>query len=86
VRSVIGTSLITPIVYGLWTMGHGALSNWYPYPFVNATKLGHHGVLMNMAGFLGAFVAVALALVVVDRILGSIQRRGIVEADQQGSR
>ena len=80
--TMIGTSLIPPLAYGVWTMVHGAVANWYPYPFVNATKFGHHGVLMYMARFLGAFVAVALALVVVDRILGSIQQRGIVEADQ----
>jgi hypothetical protein len=73
--TMIGTSLITPTVYGIWIMGHGALTDWYPYPFVDPTKLGHPRAFMNMAGCLGMFVVVALALVVLDRIIGSWRRR-----------
>ena len=72
--TIIGTSLIAPILYGFWTVGHGALTNWYPYPFVDVTKLGHQKALLNMAACLAMFVAVAPPLVVVDRIIGSLQR------------
>ena len=72
--TIIGTSLITPILYGFWTMGHGALTNWYPYPFVDVTTLGYLKALTKPAGCLAMFVAVAPSLVVIDRIIGSLQR------------
>jgi len=53
---------------------HGAAANWYPYPFVDMRSLGYEQGLMSMAGFLIMFVAVALTLVAIDRILGSIQQ------------
>jgi hypothetical protein len=74
--TMIGTSLITPIVYGFWTMGHGALTNWYPYPFIDVGKIGYHRALMNMVACLGVFGAVALALVLIDRVIGFLLRRG----------
>lgn len=70
---MIGTSLIIPIVYGLW-MTHGALTNWYPYPFVDVGKIGYHRTLMNMFACLGVFGAVALALVLIDRVVGFLLR------------
>jgi hypothetical protein len=72
--TMIGTSLVVPIVYGIWTMVHGALTGWYPYPFFDLTKLGYPKTLANFTGFIGAFIAVALALVVIDRMIGSLQR------------
>jgi hypothetical protein len=30
--STIATSLILPVLYGLWTLVHGAVTGWYPYP------------------------------------------------------
>jgi hypothetical protein len=73
--TMIGTSLIAPMVYGFWTMGHGALTNWYPYPFVDVGKIGYHRALMNMVACLGVFGAVALALVLIDRVIGFLLRR-----------
>ena len=73
--TTIGTSLITPIVYGVWMMGHGALTNWYPYPFVDVAKIGHHRALMNMVACLGVFATVAAALVLIDRVIGFLSRR-----------
>src|SRR3954447_14046233 len=73
--SMIGTSLIIPIVYGFWTMAHGALTHWYPYPFVDVGKIGYHRALMNMVACLGVFGAVALTLVLIDRMIGFLLRR-----------
>jgi hypothetical protein len=72
--TMIGTSLIPPLAYGIWTVVHGAAANWYPYPFVDMRSLGYEQGLVNMAGFLIVFVAVALTLVALDRTLGSIQQ------------
>ena len=68
--TMIGTSLAPPIVYGIWTIAHGAVTSWYPYSFVNMRSLGYQVGLANMASFLIVFTAIAVALVVIDRIMG----------------
>jgi hypothetical protein len=73
--TIIWTSLAFPILYGIWTLAHGALTNWYPYSFFDVTKLGYHKTFVNFTGFMVTFIAVALALVVIDRIIGSVQRQ-----------
>jgi len=80
--TMIGTSLVTPILYGIWTVVHGALTNWYPYPFFDAAKLGHQKTSVNMTIFVGVFIGVALTLVVIDRIMGSLQGHDASEADE----
>ena len=69
-------SLLPPLVYGLWTMVHGATTGWYPYPFVDMRSVGYQEGLMNMAGFLAVFLAVDLALVLIDRLIGSVWQSG----------
>ena len=41
--------LIYPAVYGAWTLLHGALTGWYPYPFLSIKTEGAHQVAINMA-------------------------------------
>jgi hypothetical protein len=76
--TLIGTSIITPILYGVWTMGHGALTNWYPYPFLDVERLGLQRALTNMTSSLGVFVAVVVILILTDRIIATWQRRHVV--------
>jgi hypothetical protein len=71
---MIWISLIPPMVYGLWTIVHGATTRWYPYPFVDMRSLGYQEGLMNMASFLAVFIAVQLTLIVIDRTIGSIRQ------------
>jgi hypothetical protein len=71
---MVATSLLAPLAYAVWTLVHGALANWYPYPFVNMTSLGYQQGLENMAGFVVVFAGIAFALVALDRILGSVQQ------------
>lgn len=40
--------LIYPALYGAWTIGRGALIDWYPYPFMNVAKFGGSAVTRNM--------------------------------------
>jgi hypothetical protein len=40
--------LLYPLVYGAWTIGHGAATGWYPYPFLNIARLGWSRVAINM--------------------------------------
>jgi hypothetical protein len=40
--------LIYPLLYGIWTIAHGAVVGWYPYPFLDVTKQGLAAVGRNM--------------------------------------
>ena len=74
--TMIWISLLPPLAYGLWTIVHGAATGWYPYPFVDMRSVGYQEGLMNMASFLAVFIAVELALVLIDRVIGSVWRSG----------
>jgi hypothetical protein len=67
------TWLAYPFVYAAYTLAHGALSGFYPYPFLDAAALGHPAVLVNMAWLGVGFLALGLGIVVVDR-LGPVRR------------
>jgi hypothetical protein len=73
--TIIGTSLIVPALYATWTMIHGAVSGWYPYPFFNPGRIGHSETFANFARFALIFLAVATALLFIDRALALGQGR-----------
>jgi len=58
-----------PLAYVGWTMVHGALSGWYPYPFVDVPELGYARVLANIIALILAFLVLEVALVGVGRLL-----------------
>jgi hypothetical protein len=58
--------LSVPAVYGLWTLIHGAVSGFYPYPFMDVAKLGYPGVLTNMVGLVLGFYLPGLLMVAID--------------------
>jgi hypothetical protein len=45
----------------------GALVGLYPYPFIDAGRLGYARVFLNAGGMLIAFICISLALVALDR-------------------
>jgi hypothetical protein len=61
--------LAFPALYGVWTLIHGALSGWYPYPFLDVTALGYPRTFANMAGMVVAFLVPGLLVVALDRVL-----------------
>jgi hypothetical protein len=68
--TMLGWSLIVPIVFGAWTTVHGDFTGWYPYPFVNVTRLGHSQVYINLGALLIVFTCVAAVLTMADHLLG----------------
>ena len=60
--------LAVPAVYGAYTLAHGAVSGFYPYPFLDAGVLGVEAVLATMAVFAAGFLALGLGIVAVDHI------------------
>jgi hypothetical protein len=61
-----------PLVYGVWTLGHGAVSGWYPYPFLDVSELGYPQALLNIAGLVVAFLILELILVGVGRVVACL--------------
>lgn len=66
--------LLYPLVYFLYLLLLGAITRYYPYPFIDVGKLGYERVLLNSAGILVAFVAIGLIVVAADRALGRTRR------------
>lgn len=58
--------LSVPAAYGLWTLVHGAIGGFYPYPFMDVAKLGYPAVLVNMVGLVLGFYLPGLLLVGLD--------------------
>ncbi len=67
--------LAFPALYTLWTLAHGAVSGWYPYPFIDVPELGYPQTLLNIAGLVAAFLMLELALVGVGRWLARMRGR-----------
>ena len=45
---LLGQSLIIPGLWVTYTLIHGAIIGWYPYPFLNVEKLGYGTVGINL--------------------------------------
>jgi hypothetical protein len=70
--------LLYPAFYLVITLIRGPLVNWYPYPFVDAAKLGYLHVLFNSVGLAVLFLAFAGGATLLDRWL---VRRGRARLD-----
>ncbi|ERJ57962.1 Pr6Pr family membrane protein [Sphingobacterium paucimobilis] len=55
--------LIYPLIYLLYTLAHGAITGFYPYPFVDVNALGITMVLVN-CGVVGAVILLFSALLI----------------------
>jgi len=56
------TWLAWPAIYATYALARGAMSGFYPYPFIDVPALGMARVLLNIAGLALAFLLVAYAL------------------------
>jgi len=57
-----------PALFGAWTLVHGALSGFYPYPFMNVAKRGYPPVVLTMVEMSVAFALIALIFVFLLRV------------------
>jgi hypothetical protein len=60
-RSTLLWSLAWPGIYFVYSLIHGGITGWYPYPFVDIGKIGYPSALLNLA-------VVAVLLLVVGTI------------------
>ncbi len=59
-----------PLVYAAYSLIHGAVTGYYPYPFINVSNLGYDKVLINMAVLVLVFLGFGVALIGLDRRMG----------------
>lgn len=59
-----------PLVYAAYSLIHGAVTGYYPYPFINVSNLGYDKVLINMAVLVLVFLGLGVALIGIDRRMG----------------
>lgn len=62
--------LLFPLGFGAWTLVHGAIAGWYPYPFMDVARFGYPAVLRNMALIALVFGALGYGLRWIDGRLG----------------
>ena len=55
--------LLYPLVYAVYSLIHGAVTGFYPYPFINVGELGYDKMFLNM----GVLVLVFFGLGLPDR-------------------
>lgn len=67
--------LAYPALYGVWTVGHGLTTHWWPYGFVNVDTLGWAGFTINASATAAFFLIVGLVIVAIDRTFGGKHRR-----------
>jgi hypothetical protein len=68
--------LVFPVAYLVLIMIRGALSDWYPYPFVDVLTLGYAKVLINSAGMVVFFLLVSVIFIALGRTMSN--QRGII--------
>lgn len=61
--------MIYPLIYLFYTLIRGNLSNNYPYPFVNVTKLGINNVLINSGFLLAIFILMSALIVFIGKMI-----------------
>ncbi|PPJ42879.1 MULTISPECIES: Pr6Pr family membrane protein [unclassified Pseudoxanthomonas] len=65
----VGWAFAWPVAWLAYTMAHGALTGWYPYPFLNADTLGYGRVGITLLVILAAALGTAFLLRTVERRL-----------------
>jgi len=67
--------LIFPLTYVSFTLIHGAVSGFYPYPFLDAGTYGYGEVSINIAGLTLSFIIVSAGFIVAGRNMIGLAER-----------
>jgi hypothetical protein len=61
--------LIYPIIYMTYAIVFGAVTEFYPYPFVDVNKLGYNEALTNVGAVLLVIFLLSLALIATGKLM-----------------
>ena len=59
-----------PIAYAVYSLIHGAVTGFYPYPFINVGELSYDKMFLNMGVLVLVFFGLGLALIGIDHRMG----------------
>ncbi len=59
--------LIYPLLYIIFILIRGAMSGFYPYPFINVTEIGYNKVLINSGILALSFLFVSLVFIAIGK-------------------
>ena len=62
-------ALVWPVAWIAYTLAHGAVSDWYPYPFIDVIKHGYGRVAVNIVVITVFALLIGCAVVGVNRLL-----------------
>lgn len=65
--SVMALTMIWPLAWLVYTFVRGALTGWYPYPFLDVTLIGFGESVRNCAVIFVIAIAIAALLTLLDR-------------------
>jgi hypothetical protein len=68
-------AMVWPVLWLGYTLLHGAVSSWYPYPFVDVADHGYAKVLLYCLGVTVVFATIALLYAWLDRVLPPAPQR-----------
>jgi hypothetical protein len=63
-------SLLFPVCWLAFTLSRGAVTHWYPYPFLDVARLGYLRAMLNSFWMLLLLLSLAAGATVADRRLG----------------
>lgn len=70
----LGLAILWPVLWLAATLGLAPLTNWYPYPFLNAGVLGYGRVALNCVMIAALFLALCAGAIRLDRALPNRER------------
>ncbi|QIM21005.1 hypothetical protein G7075_07445 [Phycicoccus sp. HDW14] len=73
-------ALVWPVVWLVWTLVVGALSGWYPYPFLDHREGGVGAVVVACLGITVLFLALFAGVVALERRLRPAPEAGVSPA------
>lgn len=68
-RGTIGRAVLLPLAWIVYTFVRGAFADWYPYPFMDVSKIGLARAVLNSAAVAAVFLALAFGLRWLERRL-----------------
>ncbi len=61
--------LIYPFIYFIYSFIRGSVTGWYPYPFIDVSKIGYTNFLLNSFYMLVFFVVLNLVFIGIDKMI-----------------
>ena len=64
-----------PVLYAGYSLAHGAATGFYPYPFIDVSRLGLERTLIDMGMLLFLFGGLGLFAIALDRLLARMRAK-----------